>query len=356
MHLLGSLGILLASCTKRAQYPFSSWLPAAIAAPTPVSSLVHSRTLVTAGVYLIVRNCFSQSLSLSLVGATTILLGGVVAFLGQDAKKIVALSTLSQLGLIVFTLGIGSEYLTFYHLITHAFFKRLLFMCVGILIHTTYGTQERRTGGDACSNRESILLGSVACLSISGAPLSTGANSKHGIMDSIRGGYPLLLISLFLGGRCLTILYRGKLLRVISGYKVGQSRAGRPSLPRVALIPLAINLFAGLVFISIPSGTYQFLQAHWPITLYITITVMFVVAAGIVVGIGINSHLWPSLGLITGNLSSSKNNGGPLPLGDGYSSFPFRHIYRQGRTSPQLIFRDVCNSWEALGQVIVLKK
>merc|ERR1739838_224351 len=197
------------------------------------------------GVYLIVRNCFSQSLLLSLVGATTILLGGVVAFLGQDAKKIVALSTLSQLGLIGFTLGIGSEYLTFYHLITHAFFKRLLFMCVGILIHTTYGTQERRTGGDACSNRESILLGSVVCLSISGAPLSTGANSKHGIMDSIRGGYPLLLISLFLGGRCLTILYRGKLLRVMSGYKVGQSRAGRPSLPRVALIPFSYKFVCG---------------------------------------------------------------------------------------------------------------
>merc|ERR1739838_308660 len=234
-----------------------------------------------------------------------------VAFLGQDAKKIVALSTLSQLGLIVFTLGIGSEYLTFYHLITHAFFKRLLFMCVGILIRTTYGTQERRTGGDACSNRESILLGSVASLSISGAPLSTGANSKHGIMDSIRGGYPLLLISLFLGGRCLTILYRGKLLRVISGYKVGQSRAGRPSLPRVALIPLAINLFAGLVFISIPSGTYQFLQAHNSLHNYYRDVCGRCRHSG-----RHRDKLSPVAFPRPYNryLSSSKNNGGPLPL------------------------------------------
>ena len=258
--------------------------------------------------------------------------------LGQDAKKIVALSTLSQLGLMVFTLGVGSEYLTFYHLITHAFFKSLLFMCVGILIHTTFGTQERRTGGNSCSNRESILLGSVACLSISGAPLSTGANSKHGIIDSIGGGYPFLLISLFLGGSCLTILYRGKLLRVMSGYKVGQSRAGRPSVPSVALIPLIANLFAGLLFIAIPSGTYHFLQSHWPISPYITVTILFMITTGITIGISINSHLWPSLGYVSGSLSSCKTTGGPLPLGDGSSSFPFKHIYSQGNIVPYFAF------------------
>ena len=106
---VGSLPVLvvlaLAACTKRSQYPFRSWLPAAMAAPTPVSRLVHSRTLVTAGIYLLIRIGLGGFSMLGVLGAVTMVGGGIVAWLGQDAKKIVALSTLSQLGLMVFSLS-----------------------------------------------------------------------------------------------------------------------------------------------------------------------------------------------------------------------------------------------------------
>jgi NADH-ubiquinone oxidoreductase chain 5 len=108
--------IIIARITKRAQVPFSAWLPAAIAAPTPVSALVHSSTLVTAGVYLMVRFNYvliTEKITtlLAWVGALTMLIAGLAALIEIDIKKIIALSTLSQLGVIVFTLGLGERLL-----------------------------------------------------------------------------------------------------------------------------------------------------------------------------------------------------------------------------------------------------
>merc|ERR1719494_591829 len=178
----GSLLLLIlvvAACTKRAQLPFRAWLPAAMAAPTPVSSLVHSRTLVTAGIFLLLRHGLRGFTILSIMGLITIVGGGVVALLGQDAKKIVALSTLSQLGLIVYSLATCSELLTLNHLLIHAYFKSLLFMCVGTLIHRSFGTQESRIGADGSSPRGSVLLGATSVLSIRGMVATSGAGSKH---------------------------------------------------------------------------------------------------------------------------------------------------------------------------------
>merc|ERR1711970_461100 len=128
--------------------------------------------------------------------------GGIVALLGQDAKKIVALSTLSQLGLITYSLAMCSELLTLNHLLVHAYFKRLLFMCVGVLIHSTFGTQESRIGSDISSPRASLCFAVVSVLSISGgfifyfcSPIVTGCVSMH--MPSS----PILffLVTLFIG-------------------------------------------------------------------------------------------------------------------------------------------------------------
>merc|ERR1712135_249852 len=136
--------ILITSITKSAQIPFSSWLPSAIAAPTPVRALVHSSTLVTAGVYLLLRfNLFSIEWML-LLGRMTMLIAGVRACTELDIKKIVALSTLSQLGVIIVSLSLFQKNFCFFHLITHAIFKALLFMCVGVGIHTPYGSQDFR--------------------------------------------------------------------------------------------------------------------------------------------------------------------------------------------------------------------
>lgn len=152
--LFSSVCVIIGSITKRAQVPFSSWLPAAMAAPTPVSSLVHSSTLVTAGVYLLVR--FYPSLRVHsyfcflifYVGVVTCLMARFSALYENDLKKIVALSTLSQLGVMIMALGLGLPILSFFHLITHALFKALLFICAGTIIHNIQNNQDVRLIGN----------------------------------------------------------------------------------------------------------------------------------------------------------------------------------------------------------------
>jgi len=121
-------------------------LPAAMAAPTPVSSLVHSSTLVTAGVYLLIRfnELLNTSKFLMLISVLTIFISGVGANFEIDLKKIIALSTLSQLGVIMRIISLGFYELAFYHLITHAIFKSLVFLCAGVFIHSTGDIQDIR--------------------------------------------------------------------------------------------------------------------------------------------------------------------------------------------------------------------
>lgn len=144
-----NLFLLLAALTKRAQLPFSIWLPAAITAPTPISSLVHSSTLVTAGVYLLIRyNDFIQLYYLNYYTINlfiiTIFISGFMANFEFDLKKIIALSTLSQLRFIFISLIIGFNDLAFFHLIIHALFKSLIFLCAGDFIHSNNGDQDIR--------------------------------------------------------------------------------------------------------------------------------------------------------------------------------------------------------------------
>ena len=153
VHVRGLvLGILvLAACTKSAQIPFRAWLPAAIAAPTPVSALVHSSTLVTAGIYLMIRlsNWFYVSYGgwAAFLGSLTIVLASLSAIKENDAKKIVALSTLSQLGVIITGFRFNITSLIFFHLLAHAFFKALLFVRTGFIIHNHRNYQNLRLIG-----------------------------------------------------------------------------------------------------------------------------------------------------------------------------------------------------------------
>ena len=149
--------IIISACTKSAQIPFSAWLPAAIAAPTPVSALVHSSTLVTAGVYLLIRiNLIIIEINiryiLLLIGIITIIIAGFTAMGEIDMKKIIALSTLRQLGIIILILGIGNPILSFFHLLSHAFFKAMLFICAGIIIHNIKDYQDIRKIGIRYNN------------------------------------------------------------------------------------------------------------------------------------------------------------------------------------------------------------
>jgi len=150
--------LLLVSFTKSAQVPFSAWLPAAMLAPTPVSALVHSSTLVTAGVYLLYRYSPSGFGSLLIVGVFTTLVAGRAAFFEVDVKKIVAYSTISQLGVMLSSLGLGERAACFAHLNVHASFKALIFLVVGTLFHSLYGSQEARASGPLHSVSPFLLL------------------------------------------------------------------------------------------------------------------------------------------------------------------------------------------------------
>nr|YP_010981211.1 NADH dehydrogenase subunit 5 [Lispe neimongola]WOE90341.1 NADH dehydrogenase subunit 5 [Lispe neimongola] len=190
MMMIGSL-VVLAAMTKSAQIPFSSWLPAAMAAPTPVSALVHSSTLVTAGVYLLIR--FNILLSDTWLGQFLLLISGLTMFMAGlganfefDLKKIIALSTLSQLGLMMSILSMGFYKLAFFHLLTHALFKALLFMCAGAVIHNMNNNQDiRLMGGLSIHMPMTSACLNVANLALCGMPFLAGFYSKDMILEMV---------------------------------------------------------------------------------------------------------------------------------------------------------------------------
>nr|WMQ52855.1 NADH dehydrogenase subunit 5 [Cechenena minor] len=186
-----SLMIIIASMTKSAQIPFSSWLPAAMAAPTPVSALVHSSTLVTAGVYLLIRfnmlilNTFFIKILL-LLGMMTMFMAGISANYEFDLKKIIALSTLSQLGLMMSILSMGFPDLAFFHLLTHAMFKALLFMCAGVIIHMMNNIQDiRYMGGISLYLPLTSLCLNISNMALCGIPFLAGFYSKDLILEMV---------------------------------------------------------------------------------------------------------------------------------------------------------------------------
>ena len=180
----------MAGITKRAQIPFSAWLPAAMAAPTPVSALVHSSTLVTAGVFLFIRfyptlgACHFFKPTLLFISVLTLLIAGIAANYENDLKKVIALSTLSQLGVIIISLGLGAPYLALFHLYTHALFKALLFLCAGTIIHSRDNNQDLRYAGLISKHLPyTITCMNVANLSLCGAPFLRGFYSKDLILE-----------------------------------------------------------------------------------------------------------------------------------------------------------------------------
>ena len=181
--------VVLARITKRAQVPLSAWLPAAIAAPTPVSALVHSSTLVTAGVYLLIRfNHSIRSNSLfyitTTLGVLTALIAGSAATIEIDIKKVIALSTLSQLGIIFVAIGLKFPFVAFFHLISHAYFKAILFIAAGGLIHRFKDYQDfRKIGSSRTSRKYFASIALVANLSLCGFPFISGFYSKDLILE-----------------------------------------------------------------------------------------------------------------------------------------------------------------------------
>nr|AVM85242.1 NADH dehydrogenase subunit 5 [Anopheles gambiae] len=218
MMIIGGL-VMLAAMTKSAQIPFSSWLPAAMAAPTPVSALVHSSTLVTAGVYLLIR--FNDVLMnwwmaqfLLLVSGLTMFMAGLGANFEFDLKKIIALSTLSQLGLMMSILSMGFYKLAFFHLLTHALFKALLFMCAGSIIHNMKNSQDiRMMGSLSMSMPLTCSCFNVANLALCGMPFLAGFYSKDLILEMVMLSYVnVFSFFLFFFSTGLTVCYSFRLV------------------------------------------------------------------------------------------------------------------------------------------------
>nr|YP_010968374.1 NADH dehydrogenase subunit 5 [Satarupa monbeigi]WNO18674.1 NADH dehydrogenase subunit 5 [Satarupa monbeigi] len=218
MLIIGGF-IIIAGMTKSAQIPFSSWLPAAMAAPTPVSALVHSSTLVTAGVYLLIRfnlllmDMFFLKLLL-LFSSLTMLMAGISANYEFDLKKIIALSTLSQLGLMMSVLSMGLPDLAFFHLLTHAMFKALLFMCAGTIIHLMNDNQDiRLMGGLSLYIPLTSLCMNISNLALCGIPFLAGFYSKDLILEVVvMSNLNMLIFFLYYFSMGLTMFYTIRLL------------------------------------------------------------------------------------------------------------------------------------------------
>lgn len=247
--------LLVAACTKRAQLPFRAWLPAAMAAPTPVSSLVHSSTLVTAGVYLIRRlSSFGvrggRRLTLLGTALLTITLAGLAALVEQDIKKVVALSTLSQLGVIVISLAVGFPQVAFFHLIRHAFFKALLFICVGNMIHFSSDFQDSRKAGVSGKAAPLTLAFRVgANFSLCGLPFSRGFYSKDLSLELGRtSGLSLIWwLTLFLG-TLATTAYTWRFFTLLALHKFNMPPLRVPlEVPRPSMLAIAILFIPGVV-------------------------------------------------------------------------------------------------------------
>nr|AGO02027.1 NADH dehydrogenase subunit 5 [Solenaia carinata] len=221
-HLM-VIGVLLAgaSMTKSAQIPFSVWLPAAMAAPTPVSALVHSSTLVTVGVYFLFRHyCLLSCVEglfpfLSKIGCLTLMMSSMGACFELDIKKLIALSTLSHLSFMIYVMGIGYPTLGVFHMLSHALFKSLLFLCAGHYIHTAGSCQDlRQMAGLAWSSSPSLVSCTFAGLSsLCGFPYLSGFYSKDAIIEgsvSHMGGFFEVLFLVI--GASASCLYSMRLL------------------------------------------------------------------------------------------------------------------------------------------------
>ncbi len=222
---LAALGLLGGAVAKSAQIPFHTWLPDAMEGPTPVSALIHAATMVTAGVYLICRTSpvFEAAPDVqhlaAILGLVTLLVAGLVALVQWDIKRVIAYSTMSQIGYMFVGAGIGAYGFAMFHLFTHAFFKALLFLAAGIVIHRYSGEQDIRKMGGLRTRmpytHATFLIGSLALV---GIPIFAGFWSKDAILASALADGGALGWTLYVGGvvgALLTGLYTFRLYFIV---------------------------------------------------------------------------------------------------------------------------------------------
>ncbi|ROI09466.1 NADH-quinone oxidoreductase subunit L [Kaistella haifensis] len=278
-----TISLFIGAMGKSAQVPLFTWLPDAMAGPTPVSALIHAATMVTAGIYLVVRSNFLYSLApttMDVILFIGLLTAFVAAFIGlrqNDIKKVLAYSTVSQLGFMFVALGVGAYTTAMFHLMTHAFFKALLFLGSGSVIHAMSGEQDMRFMGGLKKKipitHFTFLIGTLA---ISGFPFLSGMISKDEILTNVYGKNPLLWAVLFIVATMTAIyMFRAYYLTFHGEFRGSEEQKHHlHESPKTMTIPLIILAVLSILggFINLPHfighGHYAKL-AYWLKSIYV---------------------------------------------------------------------------------------
>ena len=270
-NVLGILafGCLVAAAAKSAQFPFQTWLPDAMEAPTPVSALIHAATMVNAGVYLLARfyPAFAEvpywREAVMVVGMLSALMAAIMALVANDLKRVLAYSTVSQLGYMVYAVGAGGIFASQFHLLSHSIFKALLFLGAGAVIHAVGTRDMRKMGGLGKQMPVVRTVFVIGAMALAGIPILNGFWSKELILEAGLAGGPGWIFGLMVFGAGLTALYSFRCVWMVFYGSEGEHQHAHEAgtAMKTALIPLG---FATLVSWLLAGPFSQFLEETLP--------------------------------------------------------------------------------------------
>jgi NADH-quinone oxidoreductase subunit L len=254
-----AFGFLIAAAAKSAQFPFQTWLPDAMEAPSPISALIHAATMVNAGVYLLARfypafkDVPGWTLSVMIVGMLSALMAALMAMVSNDLKRVLAYSTVSQLGYMVYAVGAGGILASQFHLLSHSVFKALLFLAAGAVIHSVGTRDMREMGGLGKELPFARIVFIIGSLALAGIPIMNGFWSKELILEAgLEHGNPIWIyvIMLVVAGltalytvRCVWMVFYGERKSMLHIHPVGKNM-------KIALTPLAFGAFTTWLLIA----------------------------------------------------------------------------------------------------------